>query len=226
MSSISVVVISCGKIERLKVCINSIKKVLTPDDELIIVDNSVTQKGIADDVIRNYLNDVGRNGDGIPIRLKFHDNNLLFTLGANAGIEMCKSPYIFLVNNDIEIINPNTFKMLCEASMSNPKAATVTPVTVQSNGSIYCAGAFGAGAHNRSMPDKIRETEWNNFAFVCLRKDLIEKHGMLYAGNWNIRGQELSCIHWHSDEEYCRRLTALGYKHLVYPITVKHFHME
>jgi GT2 family glycosyltransferase len=223
---ISIVIISYFKLHRLKVCIDSILPLVDlMIDDFCIVDNShATWDG--DLKQRTEMMDYFSNLN-LPIKVITNPENRKFSYAVNQGIEATKNGFVFLINNDIEITNPNTFIELSNECCNRPTVASVTPVTVHSNGTVYCSGAFGHGAHKRDIPRKVRQTEWNNFSFVCLKRKVIEEIGLLATRKAHIAGRgNLNCRHFHSDEEWCRRASVAGYKHLVCPIQVSHYHKE
>lgn len=225
---ISVIVISYYKIHRLKECLGSILPlIIFGRDELCIVDNSIAEwdESLKESKeIREYLNELAKI---YPIKLIVNQQNRKFSESVNQGIKSTTNPLIFLVNNDIKIVDMSTFDVLSTEIATRKKIATMTPVTIHSDGRVYCAGAFGMGAHYRDMPNNIRQSEWNNFAFVCIKRQVINEIGLLHCGKINVKGRgELNCKHFHSDEEWCRRATAAGYSHFVHPVIVHHYHQE
>ena len=225
MQPIDVVIVSFYKIHRLKACINSVNMCLDYNaDRLIIVDNSIGRAIKHTNAIRKYIAGVERQNNHVTTRM--NPGNHRFTTGTNEGISLGTNPYIFLVNNDTEVVDALTFMSMVEFMEKHPDVATLTPVTVHSNGNVYCSGAHGSGAHYRDIITAPRNAEWNNFAFVCIRRNTIEKIGMLEVGHIALNGRKVLCEHFHSDEEWCRRATKAGYKHMVHPIIVRHYHRE
>ena len=223
--AISIVVISWFKPDRLKACLNSIVPLLDFDvDDICIIDNSHKvfegHEEVRKEVV-DYLNNLT-----FPSKVILNPENYRFSKAVNQGIESTKNRFIFLVNNDTEVVDKETFNALSNECINRPKAATVTPVTVHGNGRVYCSGAFGRGGHKRDKPKNVRETEWNNFAFVCIDRNVIDEIGVLETGKATLRGRKFNCRHYHSDEEWCRRASAAGYVHLVHPIMVNHYHKE
>ena len=224
---ISIVVISYYKLHRLKVCLQSILPLITLDrDELCIVDNSFASWDNSSnerDKIRDYMEELAKI---YPIKLIMNQSNRRFSEAVNQGIEATTNPFIFLVNNDIKIINMGTFDILSTEIAKRPKAATMTPVTIQSGGSVYCSGAHGTGAHHQDILTDIRQAEWNNFSFVCIKRSVVGEIGLLAINKVQCNGRQVNCRHFHSDEEWCRRATVAGYKHFVHQIQVAHYHKE
>lgn len=222
----SVIILSYYKANRISTCLQSIANCLDADDELIVVDNSV-RHGKEDEEVRTLLKEFAVNHkQPVPVHLIFNEDNVRFSRGMNIGIEKSTKPFVFLVNNDTEIIDPKTFRILADHAASSSDIASVTPVTVQSHGGVYCSGAAGSGTHNRDKIKKLRISQWNNFAFVCLKREVLDKIGLLATGRTQVNGRVLNCRHYHSDEEWCRRATKNGYKHFVNPVHVLHFYRE
>ncbi len=221
----TVVIVSYFKLHRLEPCINSILPQLSEEDTLLVIDNSVNKEGPYNP-IRDYLRSV-QNANGHNVYLQFNSENRLFTEAVNYGLEISNNEHVFLVNNDTEVTAVNTFQQLIHLANIKPKAATITPVTVNSKGKVYCSGAYGRGVHKRDKIIKPRTTEWNNFAFVLLKKSVYKEVGALATGIHKLKdGRTVDCNHFHSDCEYCNRCTEKGYEHWVHPLQVRHFHLE
>jgi len=229
MDPFSVILISYFKLHRLRACVDSMLGQMRPCDELVIIDNSVSTAGEVDLELREYLGDVfNRNFDDDSPAISIYLNkwNHFFTSSVNEGIRKSSNEYIFLVNNDTEVVTPNTFKTLINFAKTDPTIATVTPVTLQSNDSVYCSGAYGGGAHKKDKIKEPREAEWSNFAFVLIKRKVIEKIGPMALGRKKVGTREVELTHYHSDEEFCRRATGHGFTHWVHPLIVRHYHKE
>lgn len=225
MDPVSVIVVSYYKFHRLQTCIESILKDLTDQDELIVIENTPDNND-ARQKIRRYLLDM-QNKNGHRMWLQFNERNLMFSGSINMALDMAREEYIFLVNNDCAVLEEGTFRKLVEFSKTKPKLATLTPVTVNSKGKVYCSGAFGGGCHKRDRPNEPRKTEWNNFAFAMLKRSVLNEVGTLETGGVKLRdGRRVSCAHFHSDCEFGHRCADHGYEHWVHPMTVRHFYQE
>ena len=226
MDPFTVCILSYYKPRRLKACIDSILPLLRKSkDRLIIVENSVNKYGDIHTETRALVQWYEGSHHGL-VGAIYNDENNEFSKGANQGLSLARTEYFFLVNNDTEVTDPDTFRKMIEFAKSREKVATVTPVTLQSNGSVYCSGAFGSGAHHKDIPTEPRQSEWNNFAFVLIKKSIVSKVGYLDIGMKEYRGKRTFIGLYHSDEMFCRRCTASGYQHWVVPVKVMHYHKE
>ena len=223
---ISIVILSYYRPHRLKTCLDSVLRDVPGGSQIIVIDNSVDNKAKIEEQleIKQYLEQKQTEYPDC-VEVVFNDSNLKFSRGMNQGIGLCKNQFIFLLNNDIEIVTPNTFSTM--ANCFSEGMGSLTPVTKYSNGHIYCSGAYGKGRHKRDQITEPRETEWNNFAFICIPREVFTAVGLLETGKakvpcWGIR----DCSHYHSDHNWCQRASDFGYEHWVHPIIVNHYHKE
>lgn len=224
--SISAIVLSYFKIHRLRPCLRSLLEVMDLErDELLVIDNTL-KPGKEDESkeVREYLKLFEKHNS--PARVMFNKRNMKFSKTVNQGIRNTNREYILLINNDTEVVDKTSIDKLVKLADSDKRIATVTPVSVRSNGTVYCSGAYGGGCHRQDKPGKVRHAEWNNFAFVCIKRSVLDEIGYLVEGISNIKGRRYNCGHYHSDEEWCRRASRKGYLHLVHPTVVMHYHGE
>lgn len=211
----SIIVLSFNKPKHLIRTIDSIMKyLLIPEKrELILVDN----KSENQDVIL-MLNKFKNEFDQDNITVIRNPANLLFSAGMNVGIIRSKGKFVLLCNDDIEFTS-DALSPMVNYLVDNPEVGTVTPVTVHSDGRVYCSGAYASGKHKMDRITEPRETEWNNMAVFLTRKAYFDKIGLLATHD--------PFQHYHSDEEWCRRVTTiLKLKHVVYPAEVFHYYRE
>ncbi len=190
--------------------------------EAIVVDNgsAPTARGRLRAVVAEL------RGDGHDVRLVENAENRLFSAAQNRAIELARGEYVCLLNDDTEIpVGNGGWLEGLTWLLESAEAGTVTPVTLQRDGSIYCAGAFGGGGHRlRDVLDgpglaaSPRMTDWNNMACLLARRDLFTRVGPL--------SESASFAHYGSDREWCERVSAIGLRHLVHPIRISHYEKE
>ena len=91
MKSVTVVIPNWNGREYLKTCLDSLKNQDTDDFEILVIDNA-SEDGSAEFIRENYP----------KVRLLSEESNLGFSGGVNEGIKNSETPYVLLLNNDIE----------------------------------------------------------------------------------------------------------------------------
>ena len=118
MKKTTVVIPNWNGMKYLKTCLDSLKGQDTDDFEVLIVDNA-SEDGSVAFIRENYP----------AVRLIVNEKNLGFSGGVNIGIEACDTPYVLLLNNDVEC-SPHFVRALTEAIERDPKAFSVNPKMV------------------------------------------------------------------------------------------------
>lgn len=98
--NISVIIPNYNGAKYLKVCLDSLSRQTFAAFDIIVVDNGSTDNSC--DILENEYNNV------VLIRL---DRNYGFSKAVNEGIKACKSEYVVLLNNDVEV-NPDWLSSL------------------------------------------------------------------------------------------------------------------
>jgi GT2 family glycosyltransferase len=104
--------------------ISRLPKAVQPD--IIVADNHSTEVFKIDPKLKQSLK---------SLKVTRNDRNLGFAGGHNPNIELAydkKYDYIFLLNNDVEIIDVDLFKKLAEALENNPRALGANPTILSS----------------------------------------------------------------------------------------------
>jgi hypothetical protein len=211
---VAIIVINLnGRDDTLK-CLASLDKVKYPNLKIYLVDNGSTQP-IADDVRRLFP----------KVILIQNAKNMGFTGGNNIGIKKAlkdKAEYVCLLNNDT-IVNENFLEPLIKVCEGNPAIGMATPKIYfyGSSNIIWAYGAkvdktlarsphIGVGEKDRKQFDKIRFVERITGCAMFVKKEVIEKIGML-DDRFFIYEEEL---------DWCLRARRLGYKLAVVPESI------
>jgi len=191
--------------------------------EAIVVDNASAPAVKAH--VRTVVAELRARGH--EVRLLENGENLLFSKAQDQAIAEARGELICLLNDDTEVpLGSEAWLDGLVWLLESTDAGTVTPVTLQRDGSVYCAGAYGNGGHRlRDVMDgpgissSPHRTEWNNMACMLTRKEHFARVGPLSTSK--------ETAHYGSDRDWCRRLTeALGKAHLVHPARLFHFEKE
>ncbi len=171
----SVIVVSYNSRRDLKACIDSILSELTPQDELIIVDNGSTD-GSAELVRDHYPH----------VRLICGPNDG-YAGGNNRGAQAAQGEYLIMLNPDTVVL-PGTLAALlaplqatadiglstaCIVHMHQPMRINTCGNTVQFTGLTYCRGA-GQPRGNYATPGEVDAVSGAAFA---IRRSLFETLG-------------------------------------------------
>ncbi len=114
MKKVTVVIPNWNGMEYIRVCLDSLRAQDTEDFETIVIDNASSDG--SDRVIEEEYPEV---------RLYRMPENLGFAGGVNEGIRLTETPYVLLLNNDIEC-DPSFVKNLLSAIEKSPKIFSVS----------------------------------------------------------------------------------------------------
>ena len=197
-----------------------------PKLEAIVVDNGSSMPAL--ERLRGVVAELRSRGH--ELRLLENAENRLFSAAQNQAIREAKGEDVCLLNDDTEIPagSEGWLHGLVWSLETLDAAGTVTPVTLQRDGRVYCAGAFSTGGHYlRDIPDQPalltapRRTEWNNAACLLTRRRFFD------ASEIGLLREDGEFAHYKSDLDWCQRLSAkLGLAHWVHPARVYHFEKE
>jgi len=218
MNDLSVIVITHNRLEKLKRCLDSIKKAL-PSADLIVVDNGST------DGTREYL----RSLPGIEnIRL---ESNAGVAKARNAGVGKAQGKYIMFLDDDAWIAELD-MKAILDFFAQHPDTGMIAPRILYPDGRIQeSVRAFptlkaifwrGSGLYklspNASFYKRyvsfngasIHPVDWAIGACQMIKRAVFDDVGLLDE-------------HYHfgyEDTDMCRRMKRSGYKVIYWPDAV------
>ncbi|MBO7364787.1 MAG: glycosyltransferase family 2 protein [Lachnospiraceae bacterium] len=114
MKQVTVVIPNWNGMKYLKTCLDSLRAQDTGDFTTLVVDNG-SEDGSAAFIRENYP----------EVRLIEHPENLGFSGGVNSGISACETPYVLLLNNDVECA-PGFVSGLLRAIGKDPRIFSVS----------------------------------------------------------------------------------------------------
>ncbi|WP_457570372.1 glycosyltransferase [Desulfurobacterium sp.] len=117
---VSVIIVTYNSSRYIKGCLESLLKVLGPDDEIIVIDNNSS-----DDTV-NIVNSVKRSSF-VPIKLIVSKENLGYSKGINEGIKQASKDYFVFVNPDT-LVTKGMFEDLLKA-LEEKDVGAVGPVS-------------------------------------------------------------------------------------------------
>lgn len=167
----------------LELCIKAVERFTKNPFKLIIVNNGSTKPETA-----RVLSEAKDRGHRVVELL----SNQSFSKAINAGIAESRGEYVVLLNDDVYVIDGWDAIMLAE--ISDP---AVGMVGAQMPGAA--AGFMGDPTHAETLP-----VPYLVFAHVMIRRDVIEKVGVLDAETFTGYGSE--------DLDYCWRAIDAGFK--------------
>jgi len=190
--------------------------------EIIVVDNASTD-GTAEMV----------NLEFPRVKLLVNSQNLGYTKANNIGINHSRGKYILLLNPDT-IVHQGALQALIDCAESHPEAGIIGAKLLNPDGSVQRsarsfpdigAGLFRNTFLGRLFPnnpfvrrylladfgyDEVREVDWVSGAAMLVRRDLIERIGVLDERFWA----------YCEDVDLCWRTWQAGYKVLFCPNAV------
>jgi len=209
LPKVSVAILNWNGRSWLEKFLPSVKKSTYPFLEIIIVDNASTDDSV-DFIRENYP----------EFKLLIWDKNYGFAEGYNRVLPHIKSPYLVLLNSDVEV-SPDWVQPLVKAMEADAKLVSVQPkVLAHHDKNIFeHAGAAGGFMDYLSYPfcrgrifesvekdlgqyDSYMEVFWATGACCMLRTDLVRELGLFQAEFFA-----------HMEEiDFCWRAKNFGYK--------------
>jgi GT2 family glycosyltransferase len=224
---LSIVIVSWNVREDLRECLQSLlrdegSRLESGEIEIIVVDNASTD-GTAEMV----------NLEFPRVKLLVNSQNLGYTKANNIGINHSRGKYILLLNPDT-IVHQGALQALIDCAESHPEAGIIGAKLLNPDGSVQRsarsfpdigAGLFRNTFLGRLFPnnpfvrrylladfgyDEVREVDWVSGAAMLVRRDLIERIGVLDERFWA----------YCEDVDLCWRAWQAGYKVLFCPNAV------
>lgn len=208
MVRVSVVTLTWNNLEYTKKAVESIKKILTPDDEVIFVDN------LSNDGTALYL-------DLLELPCATTVNILPFQCGIghayNKAFSQCSGEYIFIYDNDLEIVMPNTLEHLIKVHEERQDAGIVCPCCSNVMGRYRCCLDIQYLEHDIVEISKKWNCAWPECPSAAW---LIKKKCLAEIGGWDEQFDPYGI----ADYDYALRVVNAGWKILVdRHIFVKHY---
>ena len=202
----SIVVLTYNQLQDCTIpCIESIYKYTKIDTfELIVVDNN------SQDVTGEYLKSIENKYPNIKIILNVENKG--YSGGNNDGIKGSKGDFVVLLNNDT-LVSENWLENLLKPFDKDKKIGLVGPIS-NSVGNEQRVNIDGLNEKNYIEKSKeyttlnkdvVCETQRLGFFCVAIKRDLIDKIGLL---------DEKFGIGMFEDDDYCMRSIQAGYKNV------------
>jgi GT2 family glycosyltransferase len=180
---ISVVIPTWSALRFLPACLSALRAQLTPQDEIILVDNNSRDR--AGDWARSHALDV--QVISLP-------ENLGFAGGTNAGIQASRGELLLLINDDA-LAEPGCVDALWQALHNNPQAGAAAgallfsrrPELVASAGIVFQGDGVAIDLHLgtplQQMPKEPVEIFGASGGLALLRREMLAEVG-LFAGEF------------------------------------------
>lgn len=180
---VSIITINCDQLDVTLEFLQSTKKLLYSNYEVIVVDNASTDDPT--EVIRFRYPEV---------KFVRNQKNLGFSGGNNVGIELARGDFYFIVNNDTEV-TPNLLDKLIEPFLDDKMIGVVSPKIhyFSHPNIIQYAGyskinpytgrnqPFGFKQEDRGQFDKAGYTAYAHGAAMMVKKEVVDTVGRLPA---------------------------------------------
>lgn len=206
---LSVIIVNFNTCELLTNCLNSIFSQKEVRFEVWVVDNA-SQDGSAQMVEKDFP----------QVKLIKNKENLGFAKGNNLALKQARGKYLFLLNPDT-IVKEGSLSKLVDFLKKNLQAGVVGAKILNPDGSLQPSvgkfydlasvflmlfGGERAG-FLRSSPQKTKEIDWVSGAALALRKEVLEKAGVL----------DENFFMYMEEVEWCYRARLVGFKIFFYP---------
>jgi len=198
-------------------CVRSLQAQDYPALEILVVDNASTD-GSAGLVRREFP----------AVRLHVNAGNLGFGGGNNVGINLARTPYILMCNNDTRL-QPDAVRRLVEALEADPRAGSAASCIilaasgkVDATGIVVCPDGLALGRGRAEPPEALREAAEVFYASDCcclyrraMLDDLRLPSGELYDEDFFAYADETD-MGWRAQRR--------GWKSLYVPAAIVYHH--
>ncbi len=191
----------------VKTCIHSVLAHTDQSQYQLYLINDASDKTTTD-----YLQNVAKKSENI--HLISNSTNLGFVKSCNLGMSMGVSPYLLLLNSDV-IVTPNWLFNLIECAESDPKIASVNPITNHA-AQIDLAMVQGNNFYDMNwrlqqyFADKTIALDIVTGVGFCLllRREILQKTGLF---------DEVYGKGYCEESDLCMRFTTQGYRTVITP---------
>lgn len=204
-----IIIVTYNAKDRLRQCINSVRKFTKGHDyQITVIDNG------------------SRDGTRRFLRLQkdlnviYNKSNLGLSKALNLAIKRTENDFIVRLDDDMRVTK-GWLMELYQQIKDNPKAGIVGCKVVLPNNRIFSADYWPRSLHavvsgeiDRGQRDYIRECDVLNGACYLMRRELIQTVGYFYEGFFPCRAEDL---------DYCYRTRLAGYR-IIYNGKVKAIH--
>lgn len=177
--------------------------------EVVIVNNGSTDETRA---IADSWAERGRQPGGLAVRPFHMPRNIGKSAGDSFGMRQARGDWVVLLNDDTELY-PDWVRIILEEAAAHPGAGALGCIllypdrkTIQHAGGIIRPNALtdhaGVGEEDRGQYDAPRSWDYVTAACMAVRRDVIEKVGLVDPGYWPIYFDEV---------DYCWRVHRGGY---------------
>lgn len=210
MNFYSIVIVSLNGEKVLPICMNALFKTNYKNFEVILVDNGSTDR--TSEVVKTGWKEV---------KIIRSEKNLGFAGGNNLGIRSAKGDCIVLLNDDTEV-HPEWLNAFEEIfSKYNDAGILGCKLLYPDNKTLQHAGGwiepnglthhFGYGEEDNGQYDYVKECEYVTGAAYAIKREVVEKIGLLDAKFFPIYFEEI---------DYCKRAQKKGYRIFYVPKAV------
>ncbi len=215
LPKITLVVLTWNSHQFLRDCITSALQQDYPDFSILLLDNGSTDGTVQ--LVREHFP---------TVQIVENHANLGFAAGNNVGLRQAKTPFVVLINPDVELA-PNWLSQLIEPMVADPEIGVAGCKVYQPGGEVLqhaggyitfpqaLSGHYGLGGVDYGQHDEIRDVDYVIGAAIAIRREVIDSVGLLDEGFFL----------YYEDVDYCQRVRAAGYR-VTYIPNAQLVHME
>jgi GT2 family glycosyltransferase len=209
---VTIVMLSHDRLDQTLNSIRALREHVRIPFELLLVDND------SEDHVRSALVELSQADERIQLALL--RENLGCTGGRNYATSRVTTPYVLLIDNDLEVL-PGAVEHLLYQLEQHPKAVAVMGNVIFPDGSIHVCGGGPSGellAKDRRFDEPIGESgpcDWVSGGFTLIRAAVFAEHPF-----------DPNMHHYFEDFEWCHRLNQAeaGAFYRVVEALAIHFH--
>lgn len=191
---ISIIIVSYNTVDLIGACLDSIKAIDDCSKEIFVIDNASTD-GSVDFIKRNYPS----------IHLITNTENKGFAAANNQALERCQGRYIFFLNPDTKIAQPECLKKMILFMDGNPHIGLAGTKVINPDGTLQESISY------RYPGEKYTTSELSGLkgsiacvlgASMIARSEIIKKIG----------GFDEDFFLYGEDQDMCLRIRKLGHE--------------
>ena len=191
-----------NRVEELRHCLRSLQTAKTIPEKVIVVDDCscAEQQQLLPDILSEFKS--------LDIKLFCYGENVGTSDAKNLGILKTQTPYIWFLDSDTQIINPNALEVGCEVLKKNPSIGVVGAEFVEDGNhqryvrETYLLRSLWSACINHPVGNDIRkEVDIMPTCNFLTRTDLIKEIGGFHSQLVN-----------GEDKLACLQIRELGYR--------------
>jgi len=210
MPEVTILILTWNSCRFLHACIETILQQDYQNYSVLVLDNGSTDNTI--ELVRKSFP---------SIYIIENQANLGFSAGNNVGLRRIKTPFVVLVNPDVQVA-PNWLRQLIEPMVADPQIGVAGCKVYEPDGEVLqhaggyitfpqaLSGHYGLGEFDLGQYDEMRDVEYVMGAAIAIREEVLDSVGLFDEGFFL----------YYEDVDYCERVRRYGYRVVYLPQSI------